>query len=109
VNLLHSVFNAESIERCRRTLVAVAIYLLVYVTGLEDCYDEVDKLWRKRLEELQVLLADRELFHADVDRCLRWLKEADIVTFPEVNLAASLSDLESHLGRYEVRVVCECP
>ncbi|CAK8680522.1 unnamed protein product [Clavelina lepadiformis] len=73
----------------------------VSVRGLEDSYAAVDEAWRRRLDLLQQLLAHRELFHADVERCLRWLKEADIVTFPEVNLASSLPDLENHLGRYQ--------
>ncbi|XP_077969764.1 nesprin-1-like isoform X1 [Styela clava] len=70
------------------------------LSGLEDKYAEVDNLWTQKMEELQYLLADRELFHADVDRALRWLKEADIVTFPEVNLAAPLTDLETQVGKY---------
>ena len=59
-------------------------------------------MWKSRLDELQDLLTNRELFQTDVERCMRWLKEADIVTFPEVNSSASLPELEAQLSRYEV-------
>lgn len=72
---------------------------------MQDRFKQVEDLWRLRMDCLLQLLAQRELFQADIERCLRWLKEADIITFPSINVATSFADLEQQLNRFEVRFV----
>ena len=65
-------------------------------------YEEVDDLWNTRMNDLQKLLTEREIFQAEIDRCMRWLKECDVITFPQINLSSSLDQLDNQLSRYEV-------
>ena len=76
--------------------------ILNSVTELQERYEQVDELWRSRMDNLRQLLANRELFQADIERCLRWLKEADVITFPGVNPASSYEELQSQIDRYQV-------
>ena len=65
-------------------------------------YLDVDNLWNKRLTEYQDLLASREMFQGDVERVVWWLKQAEIITFPQINPVSDNQQLKENLLKYDV-------
>lgn len=70
--------------------------------GILSKYIDVDNLWNKRLTEYQDLLASREMFQGDVERVVLWLKQAEIVTFPQINPVSDNKQLKENLLKYKV-------
>jgi len=64
-------------------------------------YIDVDNLWNKRLTEYQDLLASREMFQGDVERVVWWLKQAEIITFPQINPVSDNQQLKENLLKYD--------
>ncbi|KAG2468780.1 SYNE1 protein, partial [Polypterus senegalus] len=65
----------------------------VYETALQRC--------TQRLQELEKVLVSRKYFKVDLDKTSQWLKQADIVTFPEINLMNGDPELQSQLSKYQ--------
>ncbi|XP_016334142.1 nesprin-1-like, partial [Sinocyclocheilus anshuiensis] len=55
----------------------------------------------QRLQELEKVLVTRKYFKADLEKICQWLKQADIVTFPEINLMNGDAELSSQLTKYQ--------
>ncbi|XP_010149958.1 PREDICTED: nesprin-1-like, partial [Eurypyga helias] len=67
---------------------------------LQNVYDTVLQKCNQRLLELEKNIVSRKYFKEDLDKACHWLKHADIVTFPEVNVMNSNSELYSQLAKY---------
>lgn len=54
----------------------------------------------QRLTDLEKALTSRKYFQVDLDKICHWLKEADAITFPEINLSKTddISDLQTELS-----------
>ncbi|XP_009945808.1 PREDICTED: nesprin-1-like, partial [Leptosomus discolor] len=68
---------------------------------LQNVYDTVLQKCNQRLLELEKNIVSRKYFKEDLDKACHWLKQADIVTFPEVNVMNSNSELYSQLAKYQ--------
>ncbi|KAM4679142.1 nesprin-1 isoform 5-T6 [Amazona ochrocephala] len=68
---------------------------------LQNVYDTVLQKCNQRLLELEKNMVSRKYFKEDLDKACHWLKQADIVTFPEVNVMNSNSELGSQLAKYQ--------
>ncbi|XP_059684163.1 nesprin-1-like [Gavia stellata] len=68
---------------------------------LQNVYDTVLQKCNQRLLELEKNRVSRKYFKEDLDKACHWLKQADIVTFPEVNVMNSNSELYTQLAKYQ--------
>ncbi|NXF38127.1 SYNE1 protein, partial [Nyctibius bracteatus] len=68
---------------------------------LQNVYDTVLQKCNQRLLELEKNIVSRKYFKEDLDKACHWLKQADIVTFPEVNIMNSNSELYVQLAKYQ--------
>ena len=68
---------------------------------LQNVYDTVLQKCNQRLLELEKNIVSRKYFKEDLDKACHWLKQADIVTFPEVNVMNSNSELYTQLAKYQ--------
>ncbi|KAM6272871.1 nesprin-1 isoform 2-T2 [Spheniscus humboldti] len=68
---------------------------------LQNVYDTVLQKCNQRLLELEKNVVSRKYFKEDLDKACHWLKQADIVTFPEVNVMNSNSELYMQLAKYQ--------
>ncbi|XP_033368639.1 nesprin-1 isoform X3 [Parus major] len=68
---------------------------------LQNVYDTVLQKCNQRLLELEKNIVSRKYFKEDLDKVCHWLKQADIVTFPEVNVMNSNTELHSQLAKYQ--------
>ncbi|RMC12933.1 hypothetical protein DUI87_10460 [Hirundo rustica rustica] len=68
---------------------------------LQNVYDTVLQKCNQRLLELEKNIVSRKYFKEDLDKACHWLKQADIVTFPEVNVMNSNTELYSQLAKYQ--------
>lgn len=68
---------------------------------LQNVYDTVLQKCNQRLLELEKNIVSRKYFKEDLDKACHWLKQADIVTFPEVNVMNSNAELCNQLARYQ--------
>lgn len=68
---------------------------------LQSVYDTVLQKCSHRLQELEKSFVSRKHFKEDFDKACHWLKQADIVTFPEINLMNESSELQTQLAKYQ--------
>ncbi|EPQ19233.1 Nesprin-1 [Myotis brandtii] len=68
---------------------------------LQGVYDAVLQKCSQRLQELEKSFVSRKHFKEDFDKACHWLKQADIVTFPEINLMNESSELQAQLAKYQ--------
>ncbi|XP_039707258.1 nesprin-1 isoform X7 [Pteropus medius] len=68
---------------------------------LQSVYDTVLQKCSHRLQELEKNLVSRKHFKEDFDKACHWLKQADIVTFPEINLMNESTELHTQLAKYQ--------
>ncbi|XP_038626046.1 nesprin-1 isoform X2 [Tachyglossus aculeatus] len=68
---------------------------------LQSVYDVVLQKCSQRLQELEKNMVSRKYFKEDFDKMCHWLKQADIVTFPEINLMNGSTGLYSQLAKYQ--------
>ncbi|KAK2114531.1 Nesprin-1 [Saguinus oedipus] len=68
---------------------------------LQSVYDSVLQKCSHRLQELEKNLVSRKHFKEDFDKACHWLKQADIVTFPEINLMNESAELHTQLAKYQ--------
>ncbi|XP_060128741.1 nesprin-1 isoform X4 [Zootoca vivipara] len=67
---------------------------------LQNMYDTILQKCSQRLIELEKHMVSRKYFKEDLDKLCHWLKQSDIVSFPEINLMNSNSELYSQLAKY---------
>ncbi|KAM9000867.1 nesprin-1 isoform 8-T9 [Sarcophilus harrisii] len=68
---------------------------------LQGIYDTVLQKCSQRLQELEKNLVSRKHFKEDFDKTCHWLKQADIITFPEINLMNGSNELYAQLAKYQ--------
>ncbi|XP_022415225.1 nesprin-1 isoform X17 [Delphinapterus leucas] len=68
---------------------------------LQSVYDTVLQKCSHRLQELEKNLVSRKHFKEDFDKACHWLKQGDIVTFPEINLMNESAELHTQLAKYQ--------
>nr|XP_045014662.1 nesprin-1 isoform X2 [Jaculus jaculus] len=68
---------------------------------LQSVYDSVLQKCSHRLQELEKNLVSRKHFKEDLDKACHWLKQADIITFPEINLMSESSELHAQSDKYQ--------
>lgn len=68
---------------------------------LQTVYDTVLQKCSHRLQELEKSLVSRKHFKEDFDKACHWLKQVDIVTFPEINLMNERVELHTQLDKYQ--------
>lgn len=68
---------------------------------LQSVYDAVLQKCSHRLQELEKNFVSRKHFKEDFDKACHWLKQADIVTFPEINLMNESPELHTQLAKYQ--------
>ncbi|XP_060687754.1 nesprin-1-like isoform X2 [Hemiscyllium ocellatum] len=74
--------------------------IMAQLQELQATYDSALQEGAQRLQELEKVLLSRKYFKADLDRVCQWMKQADVVTFPEVSLMGGDAELSSQLARY---------
>lgn len=67
---------------------------------VKDEYNVLTQESKLKLEALTDLLQGRKQFESDVDRCVNWLKEAEVATSTDIRLS-SLEVLDEQLAKYE--------
>ncbi|XP_062833321.1 nesprin-1 isoform X16 [Anolis carolinensis] len=67
---------------------------------LQNTYDAILEKCNQRLIELEKHMVSRKYFKEDLDKACHWVKQSDIVSFPEINLMNSNSELYSQLAKY---------
>ncbi|KAM6459267.1 nesprin-1-like [Liasis olivaceus] len=68
---------------------------------LQNMYDMILQKCGQRLIELEKHIVSRKYFKEDLDKACHWLKQSDIISFPEINLMNSNSELYSQLAKYQ--------
>uniref|UniRef100_A0A8C5RJ37 Spectrin repeat containing nuclear envelope protein 1 n=1 Tax=Laticauda laticaudata TaxID=8630 RepID=A0A8C5RJ37_LATLA len=68
---------------------------------LQNMYDIILQKCGQRLMDLEKHIVSRKYFKEDLDKACHWLKQCDIVSFPEINLMNSNTELYSQLAKYQ--------
>ncbi|XP_061480140.1 nesprin-1 isoform X3 [Rhineura floridana] len=68
---------------------------------LQNMYDAILQKCSQQLIELEKHMVSRKYFKEDLDKVCHWLKQSDIVSFPEINLMNSNPELYSQLAKYQ--------
>ncbi|PIO02913.1 hypothetical protein AB205_0113040, partial [Aquarana catesbeiana] len=68
---------------------------------LQNVFDSVLQKCGQRLIELEKSLVSRKHFKEDLDKACHWIKQADVLTFPEINLMNDDSELYAQLSKYQ--------
>uniref|UniRef100_A0A672NJW8 Nesprin-1-like n=1 Tax=Sinocyclocheilus grahami TaxID=75366 RepID=A0A672NJW8_SINGR len=68
---------------------------------LQNIFEVALQKCSQRLQELEKVLVTRKYFKVDLEKICQWLKQADIVTFPEINLMNGDAELISQLTKYQ--------
>uniref|UniRef100_A0A8C4RAI8 Uncharacterized protein n=1 Tax=Eptatretus burgeri TaxID=7764 RepID=A0A8C4RAI8_EPTBU len=96
---LHAFINENDVED---------MDLQIKLQELQHYYDSLMELLTQRRHELERCLALRSHFKADLDKVGYWLKQSDIVTFPEVCLMCTETELVGNLNKYD-KIISEVP
>ncbi|KAJ0008744.1 hypothetical protein NQD34_016159 [Periophthalmus magnuspinnatus] len=75
--------------------------ILTKLQELQNIFDRTLHRCGQKLQELEKVLVSRKYFKTDLEKICQWLKQADIVTFPEINLMVGDAELETQLFKYE--------
>ncbi|XP_076155328.1 nesprin-1 isoform X4 [Alosa pseudoharengus] len=75
--------------------------MLAKLQELQTIFEVALQRCSQRLQELEKVLATRRYFTADLEKTCQWLKQADIVTFPEINLMNGDAELNVQLTKYQ--------
>lgn len=67
---------------------------------VKEDYDNLKFESQQKINSLLDLLQGRKQFEADIDKCIDWLKEAEVATSAEIR-APNLEVLEEQLSKYE--------
>ena len=76
---------------------------LARLEELQVAFETVQQRTAQRLTDLDKAMTARKYFQIDLDKTCFWLRQADTVTFPEINLTDALqsSDLQERLSCYQ--------
>lgn len=75
--------------------------MLTKLQELQNSFEAALQKCNQRLQELEKVLVTRKYFKADLEKICQWLKQADIVTFPEINLMNGDAELKAQLSKYQ--------
>ncbi|TSO25166.1 Nesprin-1 [Bagarius yarrelli] len=75
--------------------------LLTKLQELQNSFEVALQKCNQRLQELEKVLVTRKYFKADLEKTCQWLKQADIVTFPEINLMNGDAELKAQVTKYQ--------
>lgn len=75
--------------------------ILTKLQELQNSFEIALQKCNQRLQELEKVLVTRKYFKADLEKTCQWLKQADIVTFPEINLMNGDAELKAQLTKYQ--------
>ncbi|XP_063773938.1 nesprin-1 isoform X14 [Pseudophryne corroboree] len=75
--------------------------VLVKLQELQNVFDSTLQKCGQRLIELEKSFVSRKYFKEDLDKACYWVKQADVLTFPEINLMNDDSELYSQLSKYQ--------
>ena len=75
--------------------------ILTKLQELQNIFDKTLHRCGQRLQELEKALTSRKYFKTDLEKTCQWLKQADIVTFPEINLMNGDQELEFQMLKYQ--------
>lgn len=67
---------------------------------VRDDYDNLTSEAKQKINALYDLLQGRKQFEDDIDKCVNWLKEAEVATSAEIR-APNLEVLEEQLAKYD--------
>uniref|UniRef100_A0A8C7KDH8 Spectrin repeat containing, nuclear envelope 1b n=1 Tax=Oncorhynchus kisutch TaxID=8019 RepID=A0A8C7KDH8_ONCKI len=76
------------------------VEMLTKLQELQNIFEKALQKCVQRLQELDNVLVSRKYFKADLEKTCQWLKQADIVTFPEINLMNGDLELNVQLLKY---------
>lgn len=70
---------------------------------LQSAFEAALQKTMQRLSDLEKALTSRKYFQVDLDKTCQWLKQADAVTFPEINLGQSddIAELQAELSKFQ--------
>lgn len=76
---------------------------LARLEELQGSFETVQQRTTQRLTDLDKAMTSRKYFQIDLDKTCAWLRQADAITFPEINLtdAQENSDLPARLSCYQ--------
>ncbi|XP_045574102.1 nesprin-1 isoform X3 [Salmo salar] len=77
------------------------VEMLTRLQELQNIFEKALQKCGQRLQELEKVLVSRKYFKADLEKTCQWLKQADIVTFPEINLMNGDLELSVQLLKYQ--------
>lgn len=71
--------------------------------NLQSAFEAALQKTMQRLSDLEKALTSRKYFQVDLDKTCQWLKQADAVTFPEMNSGRSddNAELQAELAKYQ--------
>lgn len=71
--------------------------------NLQSAFETTLQRTTQRLTDLEKALTSRKYFQVDLDKTCHWLRQADAVTFPEINLGKSddSSELQADLSKFQ--------
>ncbi|KAF1374585.1 hypothetical protein PFLUV_G00230620 [Perca fluviatilis] len=75
--------------------------ILTKLQELQNIFDKTLHRCGQKLQELEKVLVSRKYFKTDLEKICLWIKQADIVTFPEINLMVGDAELEAQLQKYQ--------
>uniref|UniRef100_UPI00398E76DD nesprin-1 n=1 Tax=Pristiophorus japonicus TaxID=55135 RepID=UPI00398E76DD len=93
---------AQGRELAREATEEETAEIMSQLQDLQSRYDTALQSSAQRLQELEKILVSRQYFKADLDKVCHWLKQADIVTFPQISLMSSDTELCSQLSKYQL-------
>ncbi|MEQ2164751.1 hypothetical protein GOODEAATRI_010028, partial [Goodea atripinnis] len=75
--------------------------ILTKLQELQNIFDRTLHRCGQKLQELEKVLVSRKYFKSDLEKICQWLKQADIITFPEINLMVGDAELQAQLLKYQ--------
>lgn len=71
--------------------------------NLQSAFETTLQRTTQRLTDLEKALTSRKYFQVDLDKTCHWLRQADAVTFPEINLGKSddSSEFQAELSKFQ--------
>lgn len=71
--------------------------------NLQSAFEAALQRTMQRLSDLEKALTSRKYFQVDLDKTCQWLKQADAVTFPEINSGQSddIAELQAELSKFQ--------
>lgn len=76
---------------------------LARLENLQAAFETTLQRTTQRLADLEKALTSRKYFQVDLDKTCHWLRQAEAITFPEINLGKidDSSELQSELSKFQ--------